>query len=631
MKKYSQFLFEDKKDLIPIIPNRFVYHTSNSYYRKKILKQGLIPKGKSETWLEDTPIEGKVIFAVNSTKPWNSTYNDDIYKIDTSKINNKWFKDPNFLWQKNSKEIFTFEPISLEAIELIQEGTGETSESMINESKREERIIRPYKDGYAWKMIDFGDEIRYILEKDGRHEVSISTEDNKIVQIYDKNSQKPSTEGLFDVYKYIADFLIDPDNIFFDATGIKIEMFKTRQKKLPYKSFTLMDLKPDDLGKLILKKPKFIMNDILENYDDVALWRLIENEKLNKSDVLKFITDHPESMNAFNVGKMLDEEYLSAEELKPFVTEEILKECSEYVIYQLYKKVIINKHQFIECFDDLGIFDGDICIKILSWNDIEQFMNFHERGTIIDVLDGSKTTPEPTDFDDSDYIECWKHLSKENKIYIIEKYKIIPFKGDNKEDYTLTGYYWDQTMKDFVIHYNSDDVVKRAGLGYPYYKDPDSTIYRVLDIFIDKERSYFDDVREKMNECFNECYVDSIDEKKRRSIYNGIYKLFGSHEWVKRGKYTRSDGTMDDMHYHIFDKPDLTIFENGNINYTNKDTEFYAGRHYSGYIGFFCQNVFENKELNPDYRNYPEISINEPVMGWTSDLSEINDHIEYYF
>ena len=96
-----EFLNENRLNnkLIKVIPNKYVYHTSNPFFRDKISKEGLIPKGKSETWLSDTNIDGKVIFVVNSNKEdyrFDSTYDDDIYRIDTTKLNNKWYNDPNF-------------------------------------------------------------------------------------------------------------------------------------------------------------------------------------------------------------------------------------------------------------------------------------------------------------------------------------------------------------------------------------------------------------------------------------------------------------------------------------------------------------------------------------------------------
>jgi len=109
--------------LIELTPNKYIYHTSNPIFRDMISKEGLIPKGKSETWLSDTKIDGKVIFAVNSDNRedwWDSTYDDDIYKIDTTKLKNKWYVDTNF--DLEDKRIITFESIPLNSIKLIYKG-----------------------------------------------------------------------------------------------------------------------------------------------------------------------------------------------------------------------------------------------------------------------------------------------------------------------------------------------------------------------------------------------------------------------------------------------------------------------------------------------------------------------------
>lgn len=111
--------------LIQVIPNKYVYHTSNPIFRDKIKKEGIIAKGRSEAWLSDTKIEGNVIFAVNSDNKedwWDSTYDDDIYKINTTKLTNKWYNDPNFDLDDN--RIITFENIPIDSIELIYKGNG---------------------------------------------------------------------------------------------------------------------------------------------------------------------------------------------------------------------------------------------------------------------------------------------------------------------------------------------------------------------------------------------------------------------------------------------------------------------------------------------------------------------------
>ncbi len=120
LNELKKYINEEKQ----VAPNKFIYHTSNPIFRDKILKKGLIPKGESETWLSDTNIKGKVIFATNSDnkEDWfDSTYDDDIYKVDMESLKNKWYQDPNF---KDNKYIITYESIPLKNIELIYKGTG---------------------------------------------------------------------------------------------------------------------------------------------------------------------------------------------------------------------------------------------------------------------------------------------------------------------------------------------------------------------------------------------------------------------------------------------------------------------------------------------------------------------------
>ena len=77
--------------------------------------------------MSDTKIDGKVIFAVNSDNTedwWDSTYDDDMYQIDTANLKNTWYNDPNFGVQ--DKRIITFESVPLDAIKLIHKGTGES-------------------------------------------------------------------------------------------------------------------------------------------------------------------------------------------------------------------------------------------------------------------------------------------------------------------------------------------------------------------------------------------------------------------------------------------------------------------------------------------------------------------------
>lgn len=159
------FLSENyNPNLIGVTPNKYVYHTSNPVFRDKISKEGLIVKGKGDTCLSNTKIDGEVIFAVNSNDKkdwWDSTYDDDIYKMDTTNLNNKWYNDPNF--NSEDKRIIKFENIPLDSIKLMYEGTGlDTNEESIN-------IESPKADDYNDIFVDV-DKVGYIILASARKE-----------------------------------------------------------------------------------------------------------------------------------------------------------------------------------------------------------------------------------------------------------------------------------------------------------------------------------------------------------------------------------------------------------------------------------------------------------------------------
>jgi hypothetical protein len=158
-----EFLNENNNShLVGVIPNKYVYHTSNPIFRDKISKEGLIPKGKSESWLSNTKIDGKVIFVVNSNKKkyfFDSTYDDDIYQIDTTKLNNKWYNDPNF--DSDGLHLITFENIPLNSIKLIYKGSFSLDESI--------NIENPSTDEYNDIIVN-GEKVGYIILSPARKE-----------------------------------------------------------------------------------------------------------------------------------------------------------------------------------------------------------------------------------------------------------------------------------------------------------------------------------------------------------------------------------------------------------------------------------------------------------------------------
>jgi len=123
-KLYNELLTEEFQTVKPL---PILYHTANPELRKAITQQGLIPK--QESWGKaigsdmNAELGDKLaIFVSNDGKYYDSTYDDDVWAIDTSKVNNIWYKDEHYIGGA-----YTFEPISRNALKLIYKGTGNST------------------------------------------------------------------------------------------------------------------------------------------------------------------------------------------------------------------------------------------------------------------------------------------------------------------------------------------------------------------------------------------------------------------------------------------------------------------------------------------------------------------------
>ena len=115
-----------------ITPDKYVVHSSNPSNRENISTTGL-QTSLGECYLiyadsnygEDDECV-PAIFATNSVKKkelFDSTYDDDVWVIDTERANVQWYKDAHFDGG-DTKHIVTFEDIPVDAIRLIYKGTG---------------------------------------------------------------------------------------------------------------------------------------------------------------------------------------------------------------------------------------------------------------------------------------------------------------------------------------------------------------------------------------------------------------------------------------------------------------------------------------------------------------------------
>jgi hypothetical protein len=115
-----------------VTPGRYVVHSSNPSNRDNISTTGLqVSLGECYLIYADSNYEEDdecvpAIFATDSLKKkdmFDSTYDDDIWVIDTERAGVQWYKDAHFDGG-DTKHIVTFEDIPVDAIRLIYKGTG---------------------------------------------------------------------------------------------------------------------------------------------------------------------------------------------------------------------------------------------------------------------------------------------------------------------------------------------------------------------------------------------------------------------------------------------------------------------------------------------------------------------------
>jgi len=116
-------------------PNKFVYHKSPPQVRDNVSKEGLLVsvgdcyKTYSENFSKEDCIPA--IFATDSDNEdewFESTWDDDVWRINTKIADVEWFKDKHFEYEgSKNNHIVTFQDIKPEAIKLIYKGTGKSN------------------------------------------------------------------------------------------------------------------------------------------------------------------------------------------------------------------------------------------------------------------------------------------------------------------------------------------------------------------------------------------------------------------------------------------------------------------------------------------------------------------------
>ena len=113
------------------LPNKFVVHKSNPVWRENIELTGLQASvGECYQLYVGGDVECKpAIFATDSLNEkdmFDSTYDDDIWVIDTECAGVKWYSDKHFEGGDYKHHILTFDNIPPECIRLEYKGTGKS-------------------------------------------------------------------------------------------------------------------------------------------------------------------------------------------------------------------------------------------------------------------------------------------------------------------------------------------------------------------------------------------------------------------------------------------------------------------------------------------------------------------------
>lgn len=129
MKSLVKFILEAKTPKLPDI----LYHKSNPINRDKIEKDGLkIQVGDSYMmhWEEEkdsSELEKLIFMYDKNIEEYDTTYDDDIWEIDLSKLDKSKIKgDPDeWMWKNKGCWVYT-KDIPIEVIKLVHKGTGDS-------------------------------------------------------------------------------------------------------------------------------------------------------------------------------------------------------------------------------------------------------------------------------------------------------------------------------------------------------------------------------------------------------------------------------------------------------------------------------------------------------------------------
>jgi hypothetical protein len=226
----------------PVEVGEYLYHRSDIKNRDSIKENGLFPKtGVRRLGVDKYKIDA--IFATDSSKKeewFDSTFDDDCWRIDTSKIPDVvWYKDLNMGgYGSRNHHVMTLQSIPPDALQLIYEGTGRdtlfegvTPKSEVQteidclidkgienlNSKEIEFLKNPYKPKPESKLRNGQDIMKYYGIASNFFEKVIGTdirnyELNDDLTLFDILANEEEVDHVVNIIFYKYHIQIDPEN-----------------------------------------------------------------------------------------------------------------------------------------------------------------------------------------------------------------------------------------------------------------------------------------------------------------------------------------------------------------------------------------------------------------------------------
>ena len=349
-----------------VTPNEIVVHKANPMFRDSIMSEGLKTKaGECYRIYVGYGTKCKpAIFATNSTnkRAWfDSTYDDDIWFIDTTKIPDvKWFKDRHF--ESTKKHIVTFENIPPEALTLKYEGTGKGDE-FLNESKEKSKkdlIERILNDLFLpqYEHVICGFEVKEPHERfDTLGNTPFQFISVTITFIGGKGTKLwPVTMGVRDMYDKVIDEIWD---VIYNYTGIAVELFSKYVRDCGKENIYLRESKEPEPKYLSLIKELIEplkdedgVCDIDVSYDDdddmYTAYLAIDSGEMNKKFIyVPSLTNHISKLRE-NIKNTI-KQYIPIDNL--YVGSYGVPNC-EWKSYVMTEKHKVSKDEYVELYRD---------------------------------------------------------------------------------------------------------------------------------------------------------------------------------------------------------------------------------------------------------------------------------------